>query len=185
MPLALLALAVAGFAVGTSEFAVMGLLPQVAEGGGVSIPAAGALISGYAVGVIVGAPLLTAVSARLPRRTTLLIVAALLTTGSVLSAVASGYGLMMAARVVAGVPQGALFGVGSVVAAELVPPERRGRAISIMFGGFTLANVAGVPLVTWLGQAAGRRATFWAAAGLVLAVRSGTIDARAEKAVLR
>ncbi|MEU8323743.1 MFS transporter [Nonomuraea sp. NPDC048881] len=173
MPLALLALAVAGFAVGTSEFAIMGLLPQVATGVGVSIPAAGVLISGYAVGVIVGAPLLTAVSARLPRRTTLLIVAALLTAGSVLSAVASGYGLLMAARVVAGVPQGALFGVGSVVAAELVPPERRGRAMSIMFGGFTLANVAGVPLVTWLGQAAGWRATFWAIAALGVSSLAG------------
>ncbi|AQZ62248.1 MFS transporter [[Actinomadura] parvosata subsp. kistnae] len=166
MPLALLALAVTAFGVGTSEFAIMGLLPQVAQGVGVSIPDAGGLITGYAAGVIVGAPLLTAASARLPRRTTLMIVAALLAAGSALSALASGYGLLLAARVVAGVPQGALFGVGSVVAAQLVPPERRASAMSVMFGGFTLANVAGVPLVTWLGQTAGWRATFWAIAAL-------------------
>ncbi|MEV5704162.1 MFS transporter [Actinoallomurus sp. NPDC052274] len=166
MPLALFALAVTAFGVGTSEFAVMGLLPQVARGVGVSIPAAGGLITGYAAGVIVGAPLLTAASARLTRRATLLVVAALLVAGSVLSAIASGYGLLLVARVVAGVPQGALFGVGSVVAAQIVPPERRGSAMSIMFGGFTMANVAGVPLVTWLGQAAGWRATFWAIAAL-------------------
>ncbi|NIH77636.1 MFS transporter [Amycolatopsis viridis] len=166
MPLALLALAVTAFGVGTSEFAIMGLLPQVAQGVGVSIPDAGGLITAYAAGVIVGAPLLTAASARLPRRTTLMIVAALLVAGSALSAVASGYGLLLAARVVAGVPQGALFGVGSVVAAQLVPPERRASAMSVMFGGFTMANVAGVPLVTWLGQAAGWRATFWAIAAL-------------------
>ncbi|RJL35711.1 MFS transporter [Bailinhaonella thermotolerans] len=166
MPLALFALAVTAFGVGTSEFAIMGLLPQVAQGVGVSIPDAGGLITGYAAGVIVGAPLLTAASARLPRRTTLMIVAALLAAGSALSAVASGYGLLLAARVVAGVPQGALFGVGSVVAAQLVPPERRASAMSVMFGGFTMANVAGVPLVTWLGQAAGWRATFWAVAAL-------------------
>ncbi|SPL99761.1 putative transmembrane efflux protein [[Actinomadura] parvosata subsp. kistnae] len=161
-----MALAVTAFGVGTSEFAIMGLLPQVAQGVGVSIPDAGGLITGYAAGVIVGAPLLTAASARLPRRTTLMIVAALLAAGSALSALASGYGLLLAARVVAGVPQGALFGVGSVVAAQLVPPERRASAMSVMFGGFTLANVAGVPLVTWLGQTAGWRATFWAIAAL-------------------
>ncbi|MFC5180192.1 MFS transporter [Actinomadura harenae] len=166
MPLALFALAVTAFGVGTSEFAIMGLLPQVARGVGVSIPDAGGLITGYAAGVIVGAPLLTAASARLSRRTTLLVVAALLVAGSVLSAVASGYGVLLVARVVAGVPQGALFGVGAVVAARLVPPERRASAMSVLFGGFTMANVAGVPLVTWLGQVAGWRATFWAIAAL-------------------
>lgn len=166
MPLALFALALTAFGVGTSEFAIMGLLPQVAHGVRVSIPDAGGLITAYAAGVIVGAPLLTAASARLPRRTTLMMVAALLAAGSALSAVASGYGLLLAARVVAGVPQGALFGVGSVVAAQLVPPERRATAMSVMFGGFTMANVAGVPLVTWLGQAAGWRATFWAIGAL-------------------
>ncbi|MFC4049827.1 MFS transporter [Actinomadura syzygii] len=166
MPLALFALAVTAFGVGTSEFAVMGLLPQVAHGVGVSVPAAGGLITGYAAGVIVGAPLLTAASTRLSRRTTLMVVAALLAASSVLSAVASGYGVLLAARVVAGVPQGALFGVGSVVAAQLVPPDRRSSAMSVMFGGFTMANVAGVPLVTWLGQAAGWRAAFWGIAAL-------------------
>ncbi|MUN37234.1 MFS transporter [Actinomadura litoris] len=174
MPLALLALAVTAFGVGTSEFAIMGLLPQVAHGVGVSIPAAGGLITGYAAGVIVGAPLLTAASARLPRRTTLLVVAGLLAASSVLSAVASGYGVLLVARVVAGVPQGALFGVGSVVAAQLVPPERRAGAMSVMFGGFTMANVAGVPLVTWLGQVAGWRAAFWVIAALGALSMAGT-----------
>ncbi|MFI0896617.1 MFS transporter [Streptomyces sp. NPDC020983] len=166
MPHALFALALAAFGIGTSEFAIMGLLPDVAHDTGVSIPAAGGLITAYAVGVIVGAPLLTLLSLRLPRRTTLMVITGLLIVGSALSAVAPTYGLLMTARFLAGAPQGALFGVGAVVAAELAAPERRARAMSVMFAGFTLANVAGVPGSTLLGQHAGWRASFWAIAAL-------------------
>jgi DHA1 family inner membrane transport protein len=162
MPLALIALAIAAFAVGVSEFAIMGLLPDVATGVDVSIPTAGNLITGYAIGVIVGAPLMTALSTRWARKVTLLTIIGLLIAGNVASALAPDYTTLMVARLVSGVPQGVFFGVGTVVAADLVPAEKRAKAMSIMFGGFTLANVIGVPLGTLLGQQAGWRVTFWA-----------------------
>jgi DHA1 family inner membrane transport protein len=161
VPIALLALAVGAFGIGTTEFVIMGVLPQVATDVRVSIPTAGHLISGYALGVVVGAPLLTAAAVRLSRKAMLLGMMAVFTVGNLLSAIAPGYGALLAARVLTALPHGAFFGVGAVVAAGMVAPGKRARAISMMFLGLTLANVLGVPLSTLLGQHLGWRATFW------------------------
>ncbi|HLU57231.1 MAG TPA: MFS transporter [Pseudonocardia sp.] len=166
MPLALLALAISAFAIGTTEFVPTGLLPGIAEDLGVDIPAAGLLISGYALGVFVGAPLLTAAATPLRRKPVLLGLLGLFVIGNVGSALAPDYGLMMASRIVASLCHGAFFGVGSVVAASLVAPNRRAAAIAAMFTGLTVANVLGVPLGTLVGQAFGWRSTFWAVAAL-------------------
>ncbi|MGW0517425.1 MFS transporter [Crossiella sp. NPDC003009] len=166
MPIALLALAISAFAIGTTEFVIMGLLPEVAADFGVSIPAAGLLISGYALGVVVGGPLLTALGGRLPRKTILVSLMVLFIAGNLVSALAETYGLLMTGRVVAALAHGAFFGVGSVVAADLVAPERRASAIAMMFTGLTMANVLGVPLGTALGQQLGWRSTFWAVTAL-------------------
>ncbi|MBP2478048.1 DHA1 family inner membrane transport protein [Crossiella equi] len=162
MPVALLALAISAFAIGTTEFVIMGLLPEVAADFGVTIPAAGLLISGYALGVVVGGPLLTALGSKLPRKTILVSLMVLFIAGNVVSALAESYGLLMTGRVVAALSHGAFFGVGSVVAADLVAPDRRASAIAMMFTGLTAANVLGVPLGTALGQQLGWRSTFWA-----------------------
>ncbi|QQP90113.1 MFS transporter [Skermanella sp. TT6] len=161
MPLPLLALAVASFGIGTTEFVIMGLLPEVAADLGVSIPNAGMLVSGYALGVVVGAPILAVLTSRLRRKTALVALMGLFVVGNVLCAVAPGYGTLMAARIVTAFCHGTFFGIGSVVAANLVPPGQRARAIALMFAGLTLANVLGVPLGTALGQWAGWRSTFW------------------------
>ena len=161
MPLPLLALAVASFGIGTTEFVIMGLLPEVAADLGVSIPGAGMLVSGYALGVVVGAPILAVLTSRLRRKTALVALMGLFVVGNVLCAVAPGYGTLMAARIVTAFCHGTFFGIGSVVAANLVPPGQRARAIALMFAGLTLANVLGVPLGTALGQWAGWRSTFW------------------------
>ena len=161
MPLALLALAISAFGIGTTEFAVAGLLPDVASDLGVDIPAAGMLVTGYALAVAIGAPLLTAAATRLPRKTVLLGLLALFVLGNALTAIATSYGLVMIGRVVAALCHGAFFGVGSVVAAGLVPPHRRAAAIALMFTGLTVANVVGVPLGTAIGHAFGWRTTFW------------------------
>ncbi|UEM02848.1 MFS transporter [Skermanella rosea] len=161
MPLPLLALAVASFGIGTTEFVIMGLLPDVAADLGVSIPDAGMLVSGYALGVVVGAPILAVLTSRLRRKTALVALMGLFIVGNVLCAVAPGYGTLMAARIVTAFCHGTFFGIGSVVAANLVPPGQRARAIALMFAGLTLANVLGVPLGTALGQYAGWRSTFW------------------------
>ncbi|WFB09873.1 MFS transporter [Streptomyces sp. LX-29] len=160
MPLALLALAVAAFGIGTTEFVMMGLLPNVADDLGTSVPTAGYLVSGYAVGVVVGAPLLTALGSRVPRKTMLIWLMALFTVGNLASAVAPNFGLLLAGRVLAGLPHGAFFGVGSVVAARLVAEGRQARAVATMFLGLTVANIVGVPFGTLLGQQLGWRATF-------------------------
>ncbi|MCP3800865.1 MFS transporter [Allokutzneria sp. A3M-2-11 16] len=162
MPAALLALAISAFGIGTTEFVIMGLLPEVATDFGVTIPAAGLLISGYALGVVVGAPLLTALGSRLPRKTILVALMGLFIVGNLVSAVAGSYGLLMTGRIVAALSHGAFFGVGSVVAAGLVAPERKASAIAMMFTGLTVANVLGVPMGTALGQQLGWRSTFWA-----------------------
>ncbi|MET9615193.1 MFS transporter [Kitasatospora indigofera] len=159
MPLALVALAITAFAIGTTEFAAMGLLPQVADDLQVSIPQAGWLISAYAIGVVIGAPLLTAAAARLPRKGVLVGLAALFTVGNLLCAVAPNFWLLAAARLVTGLPHGAFFGAGAVAAAELAAPHLRARAVAVMFSGLTLANVVGVPAATLLGQQLGWRAT--------------------------
>jgi DHA1 family inner membrane transport protein len=166
---ALLALAVSAFAIGTAEFVIMGLLPQVARNLAVSVPAAGWLISGYALGVCIGAPIMAIATQRLPRRAALLLLMAIFVLGNGLCALAPSYGLLMAGRVVTALCHGTFFGVGAVTAAGLVPAEKRGQAMALMFSGLTLANVLGVPLGTALGQAAGWRSTFWAVATIGVA----------------
>ncbi|MFJ9542224.1 MFS transporter [Streptomyces sp. NPDC101225] len=164
MPLALLALAVVAFGIGTTEFATMGLLPQIADGVGVSVPHAGNLVSAYALGVVVGAPVLTGIGARIPHKKLLLLLSGLFVIGNVASACAPGFGLLFAARFLAGLPHGALFGVGAVVASRLVAPERAARAVSRMFLGLTVANIVGVPAGTALGQQLGWRSAYAAVA---------------------
>ncbi|MFF8282735.1 MFS transporter [Streptomyces albus] len=160
MPLALLALAVGAFGIGTTEFVMMGLLPNVADDLGTSVPTAGYLVSAYALGVVLGAPLLTAVGARVPRKLMLLLLMGLFTLGNLASALAPGFGTLLAGRVLAGLPHGAFFGVGAVVAARLVREGRAARAVATMFLGLTVANIVGVPGGTALGQQLGWRATF-------------------------
>lgn len=166
LPIAILALAVAAFAIGSTEFTIIGLLPDVADGLDVSIPRAGLLVSAYALGVVIGAPLLTAAGTRMRRHHLLIALMGLFTVGNLLSAIAPNYELFFASRVLAALPHGAFFGVASVVAAKLVAPERRNVAIASMFTGLALANVVGVPLGTLLGQQLGWRASFWAIAVL-------------------
>ncbi|MGY1754114.1 MFS transporter [Blastococcus sp. SYSU D01042] len=159
---AVVALALGGFAIGTTEFVTMGLLPDVAEGVGVDIPSAGHVVSLYALGVVVGAPVIAALGARLPRRGLLLGLMALFVVGNALTALAPGYGSLLVARFVAGLPHGAYFGVASLVAASLVAPHLRGRAVSSVMLGLAVSNVAGVPAATWLGQQLGWRSAYWA-----------------------
>jgi DHA1 family inner membrane transport protein len=169
MPLALYALTVGAFGIGVTEFVIMGLLLEVSLDLGVSIPAAGLLISGYALGVVAGAPLLTAATARWPRKGVLMALMVIFTLGNAACALAPSYGLLMAARVLTAFAHGTFFGLGAVVATSLVAPDRRASAIAAMFTGLTVANILGVPFGTWLGQHFGWRATFWAVAlvGLV------------------
>ncbi|NDV89150.1 MFS transporter [Aurantimonas aggregata] len=162
MPLALYALTAGAFGIGVTEFVIMGLLLEVGADLGVSTSAAGFLISGYALGVVVGAPLLTILTGRWPRKTVLLALMAIFIAGNVACALAPTYGFLMAARVLTAFAHGTFFGVGSVVATRLVPADRKASAIALMFTGLTVATVLGVPFGTWLGQAAGWRSTFWA-----------------------
>ncbi|MFE6130317.1 MFS transporter [Streptomyces sp. NPDC056437] len=166
MPLALLALAIGAFGIGTTEFVIMGLLPEVAADFGVSIPTAGFLVTGYALGVVIGAPLMTVLGTKVSRKRMLMVLMGLFIVGNVLSAVAPVFGVMLAGRVVASLAHGAFFGIGSVVAADLVAPQKKAGAIAMMFTGLTVANVVGVPLGTFVGQSAGWRATFLIVAGL-------------------
>lgn len=159
--LALLALAMGGFAIGTTEFVSMGLLPQLAAGVGVSIPTAGHLIAAYAIGVVVGAPLIAVFGARLPRRELLVGLMLVFLLGNAASALAVDYSSLILSRFLAGLPHGAYFGVASLVAADLVTQDRRGRAVSRVMLGLAVANVAGVPAATWLGQHAGWRSAYW------------------------
>jgi DHA1 family inner membrane transport protein len=162
VPLSLLILALSAFAIGTTEFVIMGLLPDVAADLGVSIPGAGWLVTGYALGVAVGAPFMAMATAKLPRKAALVTLMGVFIIGNLLCALASDYNVLMFARVVTALCHGAFFGIGSVVAAGLVPANRRASAVALMFTGLTLANVLGVPLGTALGQYAGWRSTFWA-----------------------
>jgi len=164
--LGLIALSVGAFGIGVTEFAPMGLLPVIATDLGVSIPVAGLLISAYALGVMIGAPLMTLTTGRVPRRTLLIALAGIFTLGNLLAAVSTDYGMFLVARIVTSLNHGAFFGVGSIVAASLVPPERRAGAVAAMFMGLTIANVVGVPLATWGGEHLGWRMAFWGIAGL-------------------
>ena len=157
----LLALAAGAFGIGVTEFAPMGLLPVIATDLGVSIPSAGLLISAYALGVVLGAPLVTLATGRVPRRTLLIGLAGIFTIGNALSALADNYALLMIARIITSLNHGAFFGVGAIVAAGLVPPDRKAWAVAAMFMGLTIANVVGVPLATWAGETLGWRASFW------------------------
>ncbi|MEU0146579.1 MFS transporter [Streptomyces sp. NPDC006288] len=166
MPLALLALAIGAFGIGTTEFVIMGLLPDVAADFQVSIPTAGFLVTGYALGVVLGAPLMTAVGTRVTRKRMLMLLMGLFVVGNLVSALAPVFGVMLAGRVIASLAHGAFFGIGSVVAADLVAPQKKAGAIAMMFTGLTVANVVGVPLGTFIGQSFGWRLTFLAVAGL-------------------
>jgi DHA1 family inner membrane transport protein len=166
---AMFALAMGGFAIGTTEFATMGLLPQMADTFGISIPTAGHAISFYALGVVVGAPLIAGLAAKLPRKGLLIGLTIALALGNGLSALAPNTGLLMTARFVAGLPHGAFFGIAAVVATTLVPPERRGTAVARIMVGLTLANLIGVPVVTAAGQQIGWRVAYFAVAVIALA----------------
>jgi DHA1 family inner membrane transport protein len=192
IPIPLLALAVCAFGIGVTEFAPMGLLPLIAADLKVSIPTAGLLISGYALGVLVGAPLLTLPTGKIPRKSLLMGLLGLFIVGNLISAVSIGYPMLMVGRVVTSLCHGSFFGIGSIVAAGLVEPNRRAGAVAAMFTGLSIANIIGVPFCTWLGQHFGWRAAFWAITvmGVVAAMSlqaalprqkaSGDIDVRRE-----
>ena len=197
MPLALLALAIGAFGIGTTEFVVMGLLPQIGGSFGVTVPTAGLLVTGYALGVVAGAPLMTVLGTRIPRKRMLMLLMGLFVIGNTVSALAPSFGMMLAGRIIASLAHGAFFGIGSVVAADLVAPHKKAGAIAMMFTGLTVANVVGVPLGTLVGQHLGWRATFLFIAGLGVVglfgvarlvpeqSRSGDVRLRDELAVLR
>ncbi|MFJ6631106.1 MFS transporter [Streptomyces sp. NPDC091376] len=166
MQLALLALAIGAFGIGTTEFVIMGLLPEVAGDFQVTIPTAGYLVTGYALGVVIGAPLMTVLGTKVSRKRMLMVLMGLFIAGNVLSAVAPVFGVMLMGRVVASLAHGAFFGIGSVVAADLVAPAKKAGAIAMMFTGLTVANVVGVPMGTFIGQSIGWRTTFLLVAGL-------------------
>nr|WP_246505166.1 MFS transporter [Coralloluteibacterium stylophorae] len=165
------ALAVGGFGIGTGEFAIMGLLPDVATDLGVSVPTAGHVISSYALGVVVGAPVLAVLGASFPRRTVLLVLMALFALGNLASALAQDYGQLMLFRFLAGLPHGAYFGVASLIAAGMVAPNRRAAAIGRVMLGLTIAVLVGTPLATWFGQGLGWRAAF----AIVGAIAAATV----------
>lgn len=162
MPVGLIALALGGFGIGLTEFVIMGLMPEVAADFAISEATAGWLITGYALSVAVGALVITAAVTRLPRKPVLLGLLVLFIVGNLLCAVAPTYSAMMTGRIVAALCHGAFFGIGSVVAGSLVPPQRKASAIAVMFTGLTVSNVLGVPFGTLLGQHLGWRSTFWA-----------------------
>ncbi|GAQ61725.1 MULTISPECIES: MFS transporter [Streptomyces] len=166
MSLALLALAIGAFGIGTTEFVIMGVLPEVAGEFGVSIPAAGFLVTGYALGVVFGAPFMTALGTKVSRKRMLMLLMGLFIVGNLLSTLAPTFSVMLLGRVVASLAHGAFFGIGAVVAAELVAPDRKAGALATMFSGLTVANVVGVPLGTLIGQSVGWRVTFAGVAAL-------------------
>lgn len=168
MPIALFALTISAFAIGTTEFVIVGLVPTIAHDLGVSLPSAGLLVSLYALGVAVGAPVLTAVTARWQRKQVLLAVMSLFVLGNVLAFLAPSYSSLITARILTGLAHGVFFSIGSTIATGLVTKDKEASAIAIMFTGLTVALVTGVPLGTWIGQYFGWRATFMVVAGLGL-----------------
>jgi MFS transporter, DHA1 family, inner membrane transport protein len=181
--LALAALALGTFAIGMTEFVITGLLPDIAADLAVSIPRAGLLISGYALSVVIGGPLVTAAVARRSAEPVLVVLLAFFVLGNILSALATTYPAMLTGRIVAALCHGAFIGFATIVAASLVPPNRRNAAVAAMLSGLTLANVAGVPLGTLLGQHFGWRATFWTMAALGLLAALATATALPSRAV--
>jgi len=191
MPLALFALTVAAYAIGTTEFVIVGLLPTVAQDLHITLPLAGLIVSVYALGVTFGAPILTALTGRIERKPLLLGLMALFIVGNTLAALSPGYAPLLVARVLSAFAHGVFFSVGSTIAADLVPENRRASAIAMMFMGLTVAIVTGVPLGTFIGQTFGWRATFAAVAGLgiiafaAIAVLLPSTLSKAEPATLR
>ncbi|MGX9980516.1 MFS transporter [Methylobacterium fujisawaense] len=180
----LLALAIGAFGIGVTEFTPMGMLPLIAADLKVSIPAAGLVVSAYALGVVIGAPLVTLATARLPRRRLLVGLMAIFTLGNLMAALADSYAMLVAGRLVTALNHGAFFGVGAVVAAGLVPPERRAAAVAAMFSGLAIATIGGVPLAAWTGAMLGWRAAFWGIAAIgavaMLALRLALPELKAE-----
>ncbi|MFD4600979.1 MFS transporter [Streptomyces sp. NPDC058464] len=174
-PSGLIALALGGFGIGLTEFLVAGLLPQVASDFAVSEATAGRLISGYALSVAVGAVALTAATARLPRKQVLVGLLALFVVGNLLSAIAPTFSVMLLGRIVAALCHGSFFGIGSLVASGLVAPERKSRAVAVMFAGLTLANVLGVPFGALVGERWGWRAAFWAVTAIGVLTLAGIV----------
>ena len=175
IPLALLALTLGAYAIGTTEFVIVGLIPTIAADLGVSLPSAGLLVSLYALGVAVGAPVLTALTGRVPRKTLLVALMVLFTLGNVIAWMAPGYGALIVARVLTGLAHGVFFSIGSIIATSVVPKEKAASAIAIMFTGLTVALVTGVPLGTFIGQHLGWRATFLAVAALGVIALIGSL----------
>lgn len=166
MPIALYALTIAAYAIGTTEFVIVGLLPTVASDLGITLPLAGLIVSVYALGVTFGAPVLTALTGRIERKPLLIALMLLFVAGNALAAISPSYEMLLVARVLSAFAHGVFFSVGATIAADLVPADRRASAIAMMFMGLTVAIVTGVPLGTFIGQTFGWRATFWAVAGL-------------------
>ena len=173
LKLAVLALALGGFGIGTNEFVAMGLLPEIAAGLHISEPTAGHMISAYALGVVIGAPLIAALTARVPRKTLLMTLMAVFALGNLATVMAPGYGSLIVARFVAGLPHGAYFGIAALVAAKLMGPGNRAKAVAYVMTGLTVATVIGVPIASWLGQALGWRSAF----GLVVGIGVVTLAA--------
>ncbi|ATF94056.1 Inner membrane transport protein ydhP [Cedecea neteri] len=176
MPLALLALTISAFAIGTTEFVIVGLVPTIAEQLAISVPSAGLLVSIYALGVAIGAPVLTALTGKLPRKQLLIGLMALFTVGNVIAWLSPNYETLVVARLLTGLAHGVFFSIGSTIATSLVPKEKAASAIAIMFGGLTVALVTGVPLGTFIGQHFGWRETFLAVSAIgVIALVSSMI----------
>ena len=175
MPLALLALTISAFAIGTTEFVIVGLLPTIAADLGVNLPSAGLLVSLYALGVAVGAPVLTALTGKLPRKTLLVSLMVLFTAGNLLAWKAPSYESLVIARILTGLAHGVFFSIGSIIATSLVPKEKAASAIAIMFTGLTVALVTGVPLGTFIGQHFGWRETFLAVSALGVIALIGSL----------
>ena len=176
LKLAILALALGGFGIGTNEFVAMGLLPEIAGSLHITEPTAGHVISAYALGVVIGAPLIAALTARVPRKAILLALMAVFTLGNVATVFAPTYESLIVARFVAGLPHGAFFGIAALVAARMLGPGNRAKAVAQVMTGLTVATVIGVPVASWLGQAFGWRSAF------VLVVVSATFKAAWEGA---
>jgi len=175
IPLALLALTLGAFAIGTTEFVIVGLVPTIAADLHVSLPSAGLLVSLYALGVAVGAPVLTALTGRVPRKALLVALMLLFTVGNLIAWMAPGYGSLIVARVLTGLAHGVFFSIGSIIATSVVPKDKAASAIAIMFTGLTVALVTGVPLGTFIGQHLGWRATFLAVAALGVIALLGSL----------